>query len=287
MGHDTWKPRPHRSRRTRRAVVIAGLVATMSVGVVAAPPAGAAPALPRSMAAIGDSITQAFDVCCYYGDHPDQSWSTGGAGWDPVRSHYERLRAARPAIEGLAFNQAVSGARMSSAPAQAAAAVAQRADYVTILLGANDLCTSSSATMTSVSSFRASFTTAMQTLREGIPSAKVFVGSIPDVYHLWEILRTNWLAQTVWDLAGICPSMLSSSNTEEQRQLVAQRQREFNAVLAEVCEQFRNCRHDDGAVYEYRFSPSQVSVLDFFHPSLSGQAALAEVTWAVSWWPTV
>jgi pimeloyl-ACP methyl ester carboxylesterase len=29
---------------------------------------------------------------------------------------------------------------------------------------------------------------------------------------------------------------------------------------------------------------SQVSTLDFFHPSLSGQTALARVTWAASWW---
>jgi hypothetical protein len=28
-------------------------------------------------------------------------------------------------------------------------------------------------------------------------------------------------------------------------------------------------------------------VLDYFHPSLSGQAALARVTWAASWWPSV
>jgi hypothetical protein len=27
--------------------------------------------------------------------------------------------------------------------------------------------------------------------------------------------------------------------------------------------------------------------LDFFHPSLSGQASLARVTWTASWWPTI
>jgi len=35
------------------------------------------------------------------------------------------------------------------------------------------------------------------------------------------------------------------------------------------------------------FSASQVSTLDYFHPSLSGQAALARVTWAASWWSSV
>lgn len=37
-------------------------------------------ALPSSIAAIGDSITQAMDACCWYGNHPANSWSTGGSG---------------------------------------------------------------------------------------------------------------------------------------------------------------------------------------------------------------
>src|SRR5918994_3391994 len=75
------------------------------------------PPPPKSMAAIGDSITQAANVCCWYGDHPANSWSTGGAGWDAVTSHFERLRAVSPDITG--HNVARSGARMSDAPAQA------------------------------------------------------------------------------------------------------------------------------------------------------------------------
>src|SRR5215217_4920921 len=82
-------------------------------------PSAAAPALPHSMAAIGDSITQAFDACCWYGNHPGDSWSTGGASWDGVTSHYERLKARSSLITGHNYNDAVSGARMSDAPAQA------------------------------------------------------------------------------------------------------------------------------------------------------------------------
>jgi hypothetical protein len=47
-----------------------------------------------------------------------------------------------------------------------------------------------------------------------------------------------------------------------------------------------HCRWDGGATYNYKFNASQVSILDFFHPDLDGQAALARVTWAASWWPT-
>src|SRR5918995_3480292 len=151
-------------------------LAVVAMWVVAGPgvgPAAAAPPLPGSVAAIGDSITQAYDVCCWYGNHPANSWSTGGAGWDGVTSHYERIRAGRPGV--VAYNDAVSGARMSDAPAQASRAVGQGARYVTILMGANDLCTSSAATMTSVETFRSQVRQAVATLRTGAPNALVFV----------------------------------------------------------------------------------------------------------------
>ena len=149
-------------------------LAVAAMWVVAGPgvgPAAAAPPLPGSMAAIGDSITQAFDVCCWYGNHPANSWSTGGAGWDGVSSHYERIRATNPAV--VAYNDAVSGARMRDAPGQATRAVGQGARYVTILMGANDLCTSSTAAMTSVDTFRSQFRQTLATLNSGATRPRV------------------------------------------------------------------------------------------------------------------
>ena len=43
---------------------------------------------------------------------------------------------------------------------------------------------------------------------------------------------------------------------------------------------------DDRAIFNYRFTTGQVSHLDYFHPSLSGQATLASISWARSWWAT-
>ena len=64
----------------------AAVVAT-ALALVLAPSARAdAPPLPNSMAAIGDSISQAFAVCCWYGDHPGKSWSTGSDA-DSILSH--------------------------------------------------------------------------------------------------------------------------------------------------------------------------------------------------------
>jgi len=265
-----------------RAVVPSLLVAAV---LVCAPAAGAAPPTPSSIASIGDSITRAFDVCCWYGDHPAQSWSTGDLPFDGISSHYERLIGLNPSIAGHNHNDARTGARMRDAQGQAQTAVAQHAQYVTIELGANDACTSSPATMTTVGDFRAQFAAAMTTLAAGLPAGShVFVGSVPNVYRLWQLFRGNAAAQLVWFGAQICQSMLSLSNTEADRQAVLTRIEAFNGVLADVCGGYAFCRYDGGAVFDFSFTSGQVSKLDYFHPSLSGQAALASITWRRSWW---
>jgi hypothetical protein len=78
--------------------------------------------------------------------------------------------------------------------------------------------------------------------------------------------------------------MLGATRTAAERQQVVDREQAFNQVLAETCAKYSRCRWDGWAVYKYPFSASQVSTLDYFHPGLSGQAALARVTWAASWW---
>ncbi|MHC6591278.1 SGNH/GDSL hydrolase family protein [Arthrobacter sp. C152] len=251
----------------------------------AAQPAAAA-TYPRSMAALGDSISRAADVCCWYGDHPAQSWSTGSASYDGIQSHYERLLPLRPAISGNNFNDARSGAKAKDLPAQAATAASQKAEYVTILVGANDLCTSSAATMTDPAAFRTSVEQSMAALNQMSPKPRVFMASIPNIYQLWSVLHTNSVAQWVWSSANICQSMLSSANTDADRQAVRDRENAFNAILADVCQStYKNiCRWDNGAVFNYSFSAGDVSVLDYFHPSLQGQAKLASITWGASYW---
>jgi lysophospholipase L1-like esterase len=266
----------------RLRVLLIGLTAV----VLAAPAAAsAAPPLPNSIAAIGDSITRAADVCCWYGDHPAQSWSTGGGSFDGITSHYEHILASNPAIYGHNYNDAKSGAKMRDALGQAQAAVNQRASYVTILMGGNDVCTTSPATMTSVADFQTQFSAAMNELAAGLPSnAHVFVSSIPDIYQLWQLLHTNLAAELVWTVAGICQSMLSPTNTDADRQAVADRESAFNQVVANVCGGYTFCRFDGNATFNYKFSSSDVSTLDYFHPSLRGEANVASLTWRTSWW---
>jgi len=269
-----------------RVVVVAAVLGVAPSATAAADPPGS-PNLPNSIAGIGDSITRATDVCCWYGDHPDQSWSTGASTWDGIASHYERILALTPSIQGRNYNDARAGAKMRDGAAQAQSAITQRARYVTILMGGNDVCTDSPSTMTTVSDFRAQFSATMNALASGLPvGSQVFVSSIPNIYRLWQLFHDNVAAQFVWSVAHICQSMLAPTNTEDVRQAVLAREQAFNRALADVCSQYPMCRFDNDAVFNYPFSANDVSKLDYFHPSLSGQAALASVTWQHSWWQT-
>ena len=76
-----------------------------------------------------------------------------------------------------------------------------------------------------------------------------------------ETLR-RWVVQAQVD-DGIRPGVTTA---EAERQLVVDRERAFNRMLADVCAQYTRCRWDGGAVYNYQFSASQVSTLDFLPP---------------------
>jgi hypothetical protein len=69
----------------------------------------------------------------------------------------------------------------------------------------------------------------------------------------------------------------------ERRERVRQRNIDFNTVLSEVCDSYSQCRFDNNAVFDSQFDESEVSDLDYFHPSITGQANLARLTWSVTY----
>jgi lysophospholipase L1-like esterase len=241
---------------------------------------------PNSMASTGDSITRAFNTGTYaLLDAPSNSWSTGSG--TSVNSMYRRFLGLNPLISGKNYNDAKTGAKMVDLNGQVTTVNSQHVDYVTILMGANDACTSSESGMTSVSTFRNQFQQAMNTLTTGSPNAEIYVLSIPNVYNLWSVLRTNLTALSVWESVDICQSMLdraysTSSTDEARRQRVLQRVKDFNTVLQEVCAQYTQCRFDNLAVFNTVFTKSDVSTRDYFHPSIAGQNKLAQAAWGAS-----
>lgn len=234
---------------------------------------------PHSIAAVGDSITRGFDACTVLSDCPQASWATGGDA--DVDSLAVRLLGAQAAERS--WNYAVTGARMADLPGQMEQAVEEKPDLVTVMAGANDACRSSAAAMTSVADFRRQFQDAMDILRQALPKTQVYVSSVPNLLRLWSQGRANPLGKQVWKL-GVCPSMLGDADAldaaaTKRRDRVEARVEAYNRVLKEMCAKDRRCRFDDDAVYDYRFGTDQLSHWDWFHPSKSGQARLAEIAY--------
>jgi lysophospholipase L1-like esterase len=245
---------------------------------------GVAPKLPSSMVALGDSITQAKGADPSTPElSPHLSWSTGHHPPDPVGSHYERLIDAGAPIDGRALNFAVDGAQMADAPRQANAAVNAGAEYVTILLGANDLCVWSKAWITSLPRFEASFRTAIESLTKGLPDALIYVLSIPDLYRVWLMLHDDPVVTASWGRLRPCRSMFAKFNTEKDRLKVRRMNTRFNETLEKVCAEYENCRFDGHAVFEGAYLANDLGA-DYFHPSVVGQRDLAEVSWRSGYW---
>ncbi|HEX6128707.1 MAG TPA: PKD domain-containing protein [Candidatus Limnocylindria bacterium] len=271
----------------RRSFLASLLAAFLLLGVLVGPAAAETPPYPASMAAVGDSITQAASTGGSLGaDYPENSWATGTNA--TVNSHYQRLLALNPAISGAAYNLSVSGAKMADLQGQMQQAVALQPDYLTVLIGGNDICTDTEAQMTSVADFRAQFQAAMATISAGSGDTNVYVVSIPRVLGLWELFRNNWWARFIWSVGDICQSLLANPTSTqtadvERRARVAQRNIDFNQVLFEVCSAAPRCLWDGWAAYGTEFTTSDVSG-DYFHPSIAGQAKLASVSWAIGYW---
>ena len=268
-------------RKVMRASLIVALALLMTLSANFT--AYAAIWYPANITALGDSITVAYDASGF-GSQPIYSWSTGTS--KSVNSMYLRLMAVKRTIRGHATNLAVPGATVADLNSQASR-VDTRSQYVTIMIGANDVCASSEATMTDATTFRSRLDTALQTLTTRAPRAKIYILSIPDIYNLWSVLKDNSSARSMWSAFSICQSMLANPLSTDpadvdRRAAVRQRNIDLNAQLAEACAAYAQCKFDNNAVFNTAFAASDVSTIDYFHPSIAGQAKLALVAWNAS-----
>ncbi len=237
---------------------------------------------PVALSALGDSITTAFGSCLALASCPRNSWSTGtSTRVDSIRS---RLADGERSRTVQAHNEAAAGARVAALPDQATAAVRHRADYVTVLIGANDACAENLDGMTGVDGFRADLDRALAVVKKGRPKAHLLVASIPDLNRLWEVGHTDRLAVRVWS-HGVCPALLANPTSTagpdvRRRAAFAARVDAYNRQLAAACAAYGSrCRYDGGAVHRAAINLDMVNPLDSFHPDIDGQHELARLTW--------
>src|SRR5207247_7249842 len=99
--------------RLQRVLQLTALALAAALGARLNGASGSTNGLPDSMAALGDSITRAFnaDPNHQFGDQPENSWSTGTS--NTIQSHYFRILQGNSNISGKNSNYAVSGAQVT------------------------------------------------------------------------------------------------------------------------------------------------------------------------------
>jgi lysophospholipase L1-like esterase len=275
--------------------------ATPTLGPTPSPTAPATPSLtlPSLLGAIGDSYSQGYSVSPQHRyDNPTFSWVVGSATGHGVYSLRERLQALGADL--TVVDAATSGKKMSDAPRQAASVVASarkleagRTAYVTFELGTNDLCDDAK---TSPSDFEAQLVSAVSILRNGLPlGSEILMLPIPDFEHFRSITQADPQART--SLAQYvnsrnCAPFLGSSGLLTLDQARAAMV-EYNSILLKVCDGIQStdgasgrlyCRTEQALLSERDFTIEDLSTVDYFHPSLSGQAKMAAAAWSASAW---
>jgi len=270
-------------------VILAALAVTVIAGcapTAAAPdleelePPAAAPAV-ATLGILGDSVSLGVNACAEQGQCAAASWSGGS---DPaVGSIAERLAAAS-GVEPAVVNAAKDGGDVEDALALVDEVVAARPQLVTVLLGGNDACAPSLEEMTPAADYEAGLTELFGRLNAEVPDATILALSVPNVHHLWEIGRGDARAVQAWNSSPSCKNLLGDADDDSaeataRRDAVAARVDEYNAAIERVCAGAERCIDDGGAVFAYEFSTDEISGIDFFHPSIAGQRAIAEIAW--------
>jgi lysophospholipase L1-like esterase len=260
--------------RARSALV----AAIAAVSLMAAAASSASAAFPTKVTSLGDSITRAFQTGrIAFTDAPENSWATGTSS--TVKSVYFRIKEHNS--KATETNRAVTGAKVASLNKEAKEAVSDKAELVTILIGANDACANPP---TSQASFKTAFQESITTLTKGLPSARMYVASIPNIFHLWELFHTNKTATKSWELTKECPGVMTEPTSEgttakNRRAATLAAEEGYDSTMKSICAATANCQYDGGALFAASFVASEVSTNDFFHPSIAGQTTLASLAW--------
>ena len=254
---------------------------------------------PKHLYSTGDSITRAFDANLP-ADNLNLSWVNGYFGfWEnlfglpDIKAHNQRIDANWGTSGRTNVIAAQNGARVDDLVAQASGAAGRDVTYATVMLGGNDVCRDTIADLPTDAQFEADFTAGMDTLLENMADGStVQVVAIPDVKRLYDIgIDKTALGitdcATLWQLTVLgfpCGSMLSPSNTEADRLYVRQRNIGYNAILASVTAQ-KAAQHPKKFIsytdvtFTYPFQAGDISNIDCFHPSTSGERLIAKGTW--------
>ncbi len=262
---------------------------------------------PKRLSSEGDSITAAIDAEEFHpweGITPNKwaSWANGYhekyerlLGRTDVESHNQRITDQFGKKKRKNYMEAFAGADSEDLLAQATKSVKHRADYVTVFMGHNDVCTKDFAGIPSDAEFESNVRAGFDTLLAGLPpGATIYTVGIIDIFRLWQIgdeLQSLGIldCKQIWesDLFELtpCGTMFGPNLDDADREYTRGRILAFNEILARLVAEYEaNDEHHywqyTDAAFQMPFDAEDLSPFDCFHPSARGQKRLSAETWA-------
>jgi GDSL-like Lipase/Acylhydrolase len=221
-------------------------------------------------------------------------------------------------LKDSVFNHAVTGADIMDFPTQAIGVVAAadsttagKAGMIAVYLGNNDACANSLEDMTSAADFEYYYRIGLDILTNAPQTrdAHIHITAIPAIYWLWEALRNDEWCLFTWQFVP-CDNLLANPlndcgsgsshldpdtvhgddgpNCVRRKQFHAMIRDVYNPILRDVLQEYiadsrlPNAYFND--IFGVRFQAEHINKGDCFHPSILGQAYLAEQQWATSPW---
>lgn len=290
--------------------------------------------LPRAMAVLGDSMSEgmlagyslekrpsisvALNILWMASDsdqnqrmlsyrknlaRPDLSWASGNSTRSIVKSHAQRLKEFQPNL--VAANFAISGDESYRLNDQidrlmkAERDQGMNFDYVTLMIGANDLAGESNDDITPPLAYLGNVESALRRLIEEDSHRSFLLVGLPDIHHVFEQSQ-DFSVIEFWGEKVTCKSMRKDiygrktvffPENQEAYQFTKATLQQYRDGLANLVERLKAEFSETNFKYirEYRL-PTNIKKaisIDCFHPSEWGQAELAEMTWAEGFWPNL
>lgn len=226
------------------------------------------------------------------------SWTTG-LGSKKVLSHAGRLKRLNPAIQVTNFAEPsarVERVRTVQLPQLKAWSLETYKqaypDYLTVMVGANDLCADNLELATPIKNFLKSYQSILTEVLSSSPRSKVLVSALPPLSQLTNSGEAGLFAfpgvnncRNFWKVAPLCKSIThgSADNTKKVAQKVAAINIGLKGIAAKLRKQYGDrVRFAEGLAF--RDIKKEDLSIDCFHPNANAQADIANVTWPASWW---
>ncbi len=230
------------------------------------------------MGALGDSISTAFNSYHLLSQRSG-SWSTGDQKQGDFESHKMKIeKLIQKPVK--AYNVAIPGMRSKNLRKQVKRLLkaAPSPDYVTILMGANDVCSWKNDYQEDLKKYKDNVQFAVEQIVHANPKAKILLVPVPKLKRLWDLGKNKKKCLKVWNVIPLCDPLFGKKLTEKQRETFEDRVVDVNLKLKEISAQFPENAFFYEVIQDLDFDEEHISEIDCFHPSPLGQKLLSEYT---------